>query len=408
MTTPSRRVFALGMVVQALGAAATFATGLVIAWQLGPAAQGLYGQIRTTADLLLALALFGLPMSVVNAVHRQRVSPARLARACAWYGGGLLAVWVVAAMLVPATPGWISGPWALIALGLTVCGWLVHGLWRVLVLVLGDSLRFALASAAPAMTLLAAVLVALMLGSQRFEWSLAASGACSVLFVAWQLRKLRRRPAWGKGGPVSLSALVGGGALAAAPTVALTLQPWLTLVLLERAGAAVEEIGWFVLACLFQQAFALPASFVAPLLLERVSRTPDARNHFPVRRWFPPLAVTAAAAALVAPLLPWLVPLAFGPEYEAAVPACIWMTISGPFVVAGRFAMAVLQGQGAQRAASACALARALAVPVAVGLALAAVQVGRPAAAALAWLVIEAAAFVLAAWLLLSRHRNAG
>jgi O-antigen/teichoic acid export membrane protein len=122
-----------------------------------------------------------------------------------------------------------------------------------------------------------------------------------------------------------------------------------------------------------------------------------------MRHWLPASAFTVAVALSVALLLPWVVPSAFGAAYTGAVPACIWMAISGPFVVAGRLSVAVLLGQGAFRAAARHALARSLAVPVAVAMLLAAMPGERAAAAALAWLLVEAAAVALGAWLVLRR-----
>lgn len=401
MATVPVRVLARSIAVQSLGAAATFVTGMAIAWAMGPEAQGRYGLLRTAADLLLALALLGLPQGMVRAIHQRKASPALLAGASVRYGAGLLVVWIIAALMLPpqATPSWLDDAWALLALGLAVCGWLVQGLWRVLVLVVGDPLRFAWASILPALTLLGAVIVTLASDSQHFEWALGASGLASVFLAERQLRALRARPVWEQGGPAPLPALAAQSVLAMAPTVATALQPWLTLVLLQHAGAEREAIGWFVFASLVQQAFALPASFIAPFLLERVSREAAAARRYSVRPWLPVLVFAVAGALAVGLLLPWLVPLIFGPAYDAAVPACIWMAISGPFVVAGRFAAALLFGRGAFRAAALHALVRSLALPFALTLALAAMPGDRPAAAALAWLAIEVGAFALGAWL---------
>ena len=394
-----RRVFALGMTVQAFGAVATFATGVAIAWAMGPEAQGRYGVLRATADLLLAVALFGLPQSFVHAIHQRGASPALLARASARYGAVLLLLWSVLAVAVLPLASTRDRSWVVLALGFAVCGWLVQGLWRTLVLVLGDPVRFAWASVLPALTLLAAVLLMLAFDLPSFEWALAASGLASVLLAGCQLRPLSELPAWRQGGAVALPGLAASGLLAMAPIVALTLQPWITLVLLQRAGTGDDAIGWFVFASLVQQAFALPATFVAPLLLERVSRAVGAGASYPLRPWIPLLGLTVAGALAAALLLPWLVPFVFGVDYEAAVPACILMAVSGPFVVAGRFVAAVLFGRGAFRSSAFHALARSLALPAAVTLALVAMPADPPAAAASAWLVVEVAMCAFGAWL---------
>lgn len=405
----SARTLAAGMAVQALGAAATLLTGLLIAYAAGPEAQAHYGLLRTTADLLLALALLGLPQSLVHAIHQQGLSPSRAAHASWRYAAVWLALIVVVAALwnglaalwpAAALPGWIADWRTQVALALCVAGWLVQGLWRVLVLCVGDALSFAWASVLPSLTLLAAVALALALGAEGVAWPFLVSGLASALFAHAHLQPLRMLPAWRRGGALPWSTLAAGGALASAQAAALALQPWLTLLLLRRAGAEAAEVGCFVFAMLVHQAFTLPASFAAPLLLERVSRARAAgERHAPGRWLLPLLALVAAAAVAAALLLPWGLPRAFGPAYDAAVKACIWMAVSGPFVVAGRLAVAVLLGQGAFGAAAWHAAARCIAVAAAVGAALALRPGDRAAAAALAWLATEALLCALAVWL---------
>ncbi|MEO7243646.1 MAG: hypothetical protein ABIX12_00625, partial [Rubrivivax sp.] len=408
--TASARDWAASVAVQALGAAATLATGLLIAGVFGPQAQGRYGLVRSTADVFLALALFGLPQSMVQAVHRQGVSAAGLERAAVRYGGGMLLSWIGVALLLAIAPipwpPWLDGPIALAALGVGVCGWLVQGLWRALVLCRGGALLFAWSSLLPALTLLVATAFLLAAGSVRFEWALAASGIASVALANVQLRRLRHHEDWGPGAPAQLSRLARSGALAMAQTLALALQPWLTLLLLRRFDADTEQLGYFVFAALVQQLFALPASFLSPLVLARISREPDAGGRAVVRRGVPLLAGAVAAACIAAALVPWAVPRAFGAAYDAAVPACIWMALGGPFVIASRLAVSVLLGQGAFRASAWHAGVRAFATVGCVTAALAA-PVAQPAtAAAIAWVAVEALSLAAAiGWLTLGNER---
>lgn len=406
-----RRDLALGMFVQASGAAATFATGVVIAWAMGPVSQGRYGLMRTAAELLLMVALLGLPQSLVHAIHHEGASPSLLARACGRYGLWLLLASVGGALLLlvplPGSPSARGQPLVVLALAIAVCGWLVQGLWRALVLVVGGPLQFAWTSVLPALTLFVAVVAAVVLDSQKFEWAMAASGVASLLLAAWQLRILRQRQAWRAGNEVRLSGLAVRSVLAMTQTVAFALQPWLTLMLLQLFGAGADVVGLFVFASLVQQAFVVPASFMAPLLMERVSRAAGAGASYSLRQWLPMVAWAAGAAVVVALLLPWGVPAAFGAEYEAAVPACVWMAISGPFVVSGRLVAAVLFGRGAFRASALQAMSRAVAVPLAVVLALGAMPHDRPMAAAMAWAIVEAFVFGLGAVLVVREVRKA-
>lgn len=394
--------------VQGLGAGATFATGLAIAAWQGPEAQGQYGLVRTAADLLLALALFGLPQSLVHALNQRGVSAAKLERLGLRYAAVLMgAALVVCTMLAQGAgaallPPWLGGAAALLALLAGCVGWMLQGLLRVLALCRGTALQFAWASVVPALTLLASVLVLLVAGSQRYELALAASGLSSAAIALWQLRPLRAQPGWSGGKPVSFVGLLGEGGHAFVQTVALALQAWITLRLMSWQGASVAELGRFVLAAHVIQAFALPTSFVAPLLFARISAAAGVGASYAsaavVGRV---VAISGLAAIGVALLLPFLVPAAFGAAYVPAVPAGVLLALAGPLLVINRLGAAVLLGEGRFRLATAQAMLRALAVPI--GFWLAAWGgwfQSRDAAtvAAATWLLAEAVGVLMLAW----------
>jgi O-antigen/teichoic acid export membrane protein len=384
--------------IQGLGAAATFAVGVAIAAGQGPEAQGRYGLLRTVADLLLALALFGLPQSMVHALNQRGASPAGLERLSLRYAALLLgAALLVCALLAAAgggalLPNWLDGPTALLALLVGSAGWILQGLLRVLALCRGTAVQFAWASVVPALTLLAAVLVLLAARSQRYELALAASGIASALIARWQLRPLRAQAGWRNGSPAPLSGLLADGTHAFAQTAALALQPWLTLLLMRSQGASVAEVGTFVFAAYVFQAFALPTSFVAPLLFARISRSVGAGRRYPaagtlVRAvlWMAPLSLLAMA------VLPWAVVALFGPAYAPAVPACVVLALGGPLLVANRLGVSVLFGHGRFRLASVHALLRGLAVPAGLLLAWSSGRLEVVTGAAVGWVIAEAA-----------------
>jgi O-antigen/teichoic acid export membrane protein len=413
--TAARRSLLGSVAIQALGAGTTFAVGIAIALLQGPQAQGRYGLVRSAADLLLALALFGLPQSMVHALNRLGTSAAALERWSLRYAFLLLALALLAALgaasfgaAASLLPGWLDGPLALLALLIGAIGWVLQGLQRVLVLCRASAVRFAWLSATPALTLLAAIAGLLAFHSQRYELALAASGLASALLGALQLRGLRTEPGWASGGALPWRALFAAGSHAFSQSVAIALQPWLTFVLLRQHDASVAEVGLFVFAAYVYQAFVLPAGFVAPLLLARISAAGGAGRDYASRdRIRHALLVTSVAAGLAALSLPFVVPALFGQAYAAAVPACVWLALSGPLIVANRLGVSVLLGRARFRAASAHALLRALLVPLAVSIALAVEPARAVTAAAFAWVVIEAlCAGALMLWSRAARHAS--
>lgn len=406
MIWPRRHLLA-SVAIQGLGAAATFAVGLgIAAWQ-GPQAQGRYGLVRSAADLLLALALFGLPQSMLHALNQRGASAARLEGMSWRYAAALLAAALFTALLLAlsgASGGWLAdlgNPWLLAALWLGSVGWVLQGLLRVFALGRGSATQFAWASVTPSLSLLAAVGVLLAWGSQRYELALAASGIASVWLAARQLRPLRLQPDWRQGGAAPLASLLRDGTHAFAQAVTLALQPWLTLLLLRWQGATVGELGHFVFAAYVFHAFALPTSFVAPLLFARISAAAGAGREFGaaaiVRRV---LGWTSVAALIVAALLPWAVTGLFAADYAPAIPACVLLALGGPWLVANRLGVAVLFGLGRFRFASAHALLRALLLPLCLWAIWRSGAWSRVTAAGLAWLMVEAlcALALLVAW----------
>jgi O-antigen/teichoic acid export membrane protein len=404
--TAARRSLIGSVAVQAFGAGATFAVGIAIALLQGPEAQGRYGLVRSAADLLLALALFGLPQSMVHALNQLGTSAAALERWSLRYAFALLLLALIVAIAIGlfdpgAMPAWLDGPYALLALLVGAVGWVLQGLQRVFVLCRASALRFGWLSVTPALTLLVAVAVLLALESQRYAFALAASGIASVLLGALQLRRLRAAPGWTRGGAVPSRTLWTTGTHAFAQSVAIALQPWLTFVLLRQHGASVGEVGQFVFAAYVYQAFVLPAGFVAPLLLARISAASGAGRDYAVQdRLRRALLVTALAAGLAALSLPPVVPALFGTAYAPAVAACVWLALSGPLVVANRLGVSVLLGRARFRAASAHTLLRALLVPLVVWACLMLEPARAVTAAAFAWCLIEAlcAAALLLWW----------
>jgi len=384
------------MAIQALGAAATLGIGVVVAVWQGPESQGHYGLVRSTADLLLALALFGLPQSLVHAINQQHVRPATLLRWAQRYVVALGALALALTLLAEATggvwmPGWLASPWMWCALLVGSVGWVLQGLLRVFVLCRGSGIQFAWVSVMPALTLAVAVCAAVVAGRSDFELALLASGVASALLAWWQLGAVVRRADWQAGGSHQWRPLLVGGLHAFAQTLVLALQPWVSLHLIAWQGARPAEVGHFVFATYVYQIFALPVSFVAPLLFARISRAAGQGQAYSIgARLWPALASTTAGALFAAAVLPLAVPALLGPAYAPSTWACVWMALCGPALVLNRLGVSVLLGRGRFRAATAHALWRAMALPLTMLLCWAVQWADTVTTAAFAWLLVEA------------------
>lgn len=381
--------------VQGLGAAATLAVGLLIAAAQGPQAQGRYGLVRSTADLLLALGLFGLPQGVVHLLNHLRAAPRRVGRWMVRYSA-LLAV--LAALLLgglwlagidplrpapsirAAAAGGDGAPAApssdgaalllsMLALAVGVLGWVVHGLQRVFVLCRGSTPLFSWLTVVPSLSLLAAVALLASVDSRRYELAVAFSGLASAACGALALRPLRRDAGWRQGHEPAGSALLVPSLHALVQTASLALQPWLALQLLQqRLPPGSHALGWFVFAGYVYQAFALPASFVAPLLYARASRAAGSGDGWtawasggPIRAagW-----ASLGASLIAAALLPLAVPALFGPAYAGAAGACVAMALCGPALLVGRLHTALLLGEGRFASVTGLFALRAALVPL--------------------------------------------
>jgi O-antigen/teichoic acid export membrane protein len=391
--------------IQGLGAAATFAAGLAIAFWQGPEAQGHYGLLRTAADLMLALALFGLPQGMVHAINQRGASAASLERLSVRYALALLAAALITCLMLatrtgaPLLPAWPGGAFALMALLVGSIGWVLQGMLRSLALCRGTATLFAWSSVMPSLTLLAGVLLLQIGGSQRYELALAGSGLASAGLTAWQLRALRAQVGWSHGGDVTLRGLLSESGHAFAQTATLALQAWITLHLMRWHGASVAEVGCFVFAAYVFQAFALPTSFVAPVLFAKISAAKGAgRPYETAGILIRAVGLCGAAALGCAVLLPILIPMWFGPAYAPAVQASVLLALAGPLLVVNRLGVSVLFGLGRFRLASLHALLRAVAVPGGLWLVWRFAEADVVTGAAAGWLLTELVGALMLAW----------
>jgi O-antigen/teichoic acid export membrane protein len=388
--------WALAIGVQCIGAVASFVITMSIAALQGPAAQGAYGLVRTGADLIVALGLFGLPQGMVHLINRMDVRPALLDGWLMRYSAALLGLVLVVGALAYAgigqalVPRWLESPLSVLAMGIGCLGWVAQGLQRIFVLCRGSSLRFAWLTAFPAMALLVGVFAQIGVGSHRYEWAVAFSGVASVLFGEWQMRHLRRDPRWRQGATAPARKLVTSGTQGFAQVMSMALQPYLSLVLMQWWGASLDEIGWFVFAGSVFQAFALPAGYASPMIFARLSEAKaSGTNRAVVRTMWMVGGATLVAGVVAALALHRLVPFAFGPSYRNAGLTCAIIALAGPAILMSRLGTAVLLGLGRYALCSGLAMVRIVATPLCMIAAWTTLPLDRSSGAAAGWLLAE-------------------
>jgi O-antigen/teichoic acid export membrane protein len=340
-TGQSRRDVIWSVALQALGSCATFAVALVISRSMGLEAQGEFGILKSWADLAVTALMFGLPQGLMHCSYQPNADVAGLRSLVHRY---VLAI-TTSGMAVAATAVWL-GYGAVAVVTLAVPGLVFHGLLRSLLLRSAGLIAYALVTIAPAISLLAGVLVLVSIESSRWQWSIMVSSLASlacVLLVA-SLHGL----------PAARRAKELPAGLWSASThnfifnICVAAQPALLLTLLTAVGSNAEQLGSLSLSFYFLQIFSVLAGFLAPAVYDRFSAGNSlssvwARDRRRITRVL--LAAVAMVAGVIA-AMPWIFSAAFQPSYAAAIHACQVMTAAGLLVLTGRLIATVLLACG--------------------------------------------------------------
>ena len=354
--------------IQAAGSAATVAAALLVARELGLAAQGEFGLLRSWSDAALTLVVLGFPQGLLHLQYRLRVPVAALRPWVARYAGA----WATAAAMLGVV-AWFAWPvdgrlaWRtpVVVAAAAVPFAAAHLLWRALALREVGVVGYAWLTVAPATLTLLALLPVVMAGwRDGLAWVLLAAASLSALF-SWTLVRsaLRRLPAEraDSGAPWSRRTLWAVGTETGGQNVLTALAPALLLSTASALGSPLAQIGVVALGLQVYQLFAVAAAYLAPMVYDRA-----ARAELPMggRELFDLLRANAtprtllgfgALALLAAGALPWLWPAG------AATPLLvIAMAVAGAVSMAGRLLTTLLQARGAFRALTWNALGRLL------------------------------------------------
>jgi hypothetical protein len=354
--------------IQAAGSAATVAAALLVARELGLAAQGEFGLLRSWSDAALTLVVLGFPQGLLHLQYRLQVPVAALRPWVARYAGA----WA-AAVAVLGVAAWFAWPldsriaWRapVLVAAAAVPFAAAHLLWRALALREVGVVRYAWLTVAPAMLTLLALLPVVMVGRRDgLAWVLLAAASLSALF-SWALvrRALRRLPAEraDSGAPWARRTLWAIGTETGGQNVLTALTPALLLSTAGASGSPLAQIGVVALGLQVYQLFGVAAAYVAPMVYDRAARAEPpmgGRDLLALLRAnaTPRTLLGFAAVALLAVgALPWLWPAG------AATPLLvIAMAAAGAVSMAGRLLTTLLQARGAFRALTLNALGRLL------------------------------------------------
>ncbi len=388
------RRHALAIGLQALGSAAAVAVVMLVARHFGLEAQGRFGLLKSWMDAAVALGMLGLPQALLHLAYHGEVAPGRLRAYAERYAGFVLLAALAAAALAALGPApWLA--WSLLA----VPGLVLHGLWRSLLLKPAGPAGYALVTAAPALLLLAVVLVLVALGQPALGAALVLASVLAAAVAWWMLVRagLRREPLAGLRMPAGISWHAFVQNLCAAAQMALLLG---LFSLLGASGAALGEAS---VSLLVLQLFGVAAAYVAPLVYDQAARQATAATAPPApaagARLSPVgLAAALAGCALAAWAMPWLLSLALPQAGASLRLACQVMAAAGVVLLVNRSWATRLQARGAFALLSGLAVLRLAAS----GLALLACwqmaeQTASPVALALAVLAAELLVFLATA-----------
>lgn len=408
MSSDLRGPIVTSLVVQGLGSLSPILTILVLARLAGPQTQGEFSTFKTWADLVSSLFVFGFPQAFVYVLNKGMASRAHLLNLSLLYGA-LSAVVVVPLAAYSVVSGYNHLPdgrglllySGMLALGMSAL--VVNRLVRSIYLTLDDGFMFSLVTSAPAFFLLLTIAAASLFTPFQYDLAFLIAGALTLLATAvwiqriiaattdysFRLPRLPRRVLAVQSGQVFLQ------------SVSFTLQPVVTIYLITAFGGRVTDVAFFTSATIVISAVNVFFGIISPVLFNRWSTDLDAALLANIQKLSDWLAVGFLVIGVIAlPLYGILVPLVFGSDYLAAVPAFQLASLALAPVAFTRTVTSVIHAAGRPGVNTiSCALRLAASVAAQVAL----VRFG-----AMPPLLAAVAAWAIAEWVAAAYSRQAG
>lgn len=348
-------MLAKALVIQAFGVAVMFLVTLIVSRVGGPAAQGSFAFIKSTADFQVAVFSLGLPQAIVFMLNRRGVGHYAIYVNIARYCFGLMIVLPVLNL------GWLwwfaptgSQPLLLLQallIGLA-CAWLTaFSLFRGLLLVFTDGPLFSFLSILQWLIIAVCVFALLNRSAFIFEIAYFAAGAASVAAIVVALRRfMLAGNVQQVGGKIDYAILREQSAHVLLQAVMLGLLPFVTNAVLLQKQEGYENAGLFNIASIVVTLPNLLVALVAPMLFNRWSKSLVWADMGRLMKNAFVIGGMAQFVALVAiPLVTPGISLVFGPAFVGAVEATQILLISVLPIVTGRILTPALQGLGFTR-----------------------------------------------------------
>lgn len=383
--------------IQAAGSAATLGAALLVSSQMGLAAQGEFGLLRSWTDALGTLAVIGLPQGLLHMQYREGVSVSALRAWVMRYINVLLALLVGVLLLhsfvLPAawTPALLQGPHMLWALLLTVVMGASHLLWRSLALREVGLVPYAALTASPSLVVLAALVVVCAIGQRSgLVWALFAGALISSLASAWMVARVARgarkeagdarKAEWSRRSLWAVSSQTG------VQNILTALCPPLVLSTAVALGASLAQIGVVSLGLHVYQVFGVAATYMAPMVYDKAARAEQPMSEQHLLSWLRErLTLRAVLAFGIAVALAMLLLRSLWPTGADSLVLVGAMASAGALAMAVRLMVTLMQARGAYRVLSWHALGRLL------------LSVGGAAALMTVWPAVLAVPFALLA-----------
>lgn len=361
-----RAVFG-SVVIQASSSAAVVAAALLVASQMGLAAQGEFGLLRSWSDALVTVVVLGLPQGLLHLAYREAVPMASLAH---WVRRYVLVLFFLCAALAVFFIFWAMGHhngsllWGATAgiVAMSVPFAAAHSLWRSLLLRHVGAIQYAVVTAMPAWLVLIGLLPICYLGLQgQLAWPLLGAAVGGAVISGLLVQHAGRvQPAaepahfdWSRRTLWRVSIEIG------AQNVLIALSPALALSCASWAGASLVQIGAVSLGLHVYQLFGVAAAYLAPMFYDRVARAENELTnqhlwHGLFRHATLPSALGMAAACLAALLAVRLL----WPEDANSWALLLLMALAGVLSMAVRLLITLMLARGVFRPLTLQAMAR--------------------------------------------------
>lgn len=395
------RLYAVPVMLQALGTAATLGLTIGLARYAGPEIQAIFVKYRYWTDLCISLTLFGLPQAYVYAINKKHISTGALSILSGAYAASAFIPIMFAAWLslrtavltpIPNVQIWITASATAGAVSMLI----YQRLERSVQLSQGGYITFSMITALPSLSLAGTyILIYGSFSEFRYDilYLIAAAISLALSFFLRRGEDIPRVRSRVRSATQEIRSSIGvlftHSTHSVLQAALLTAQPAISALLIERFGGHLQDISFFNIATLAVVLCNLLFQYMTPLLFNRWSMGETAVD---LRRPLMGAAIISLlfgiAAAATLPLLPDMLVMGLGPEYRQAGAALQIVALASAPVVFTRVLSPAIHATGRPDLNSISGAARLVVVLVAqVGLMLAGAS--PLLAAAFAWLIGE-------------------